>query len=73
MTDEDITKLANQLTQSLATKEDIKGLRFALDELNAKSDTILEFAEGIDETVADHEKRLKAIELIPAIAQSITK
>lgn len=44
MRDEDINKLASKLTESLATKEDVKRLERAIKELNNKSDTILEFA-----------------------------
>lgn len=69
MTDKDITKLASKLTESLATKDDIKGvkqdiksLENKIDYLDSKADTILEFAEAVDETTADHEKRLKRIE-----------
>lgn len=42
-----------------------------IDELNKKADTIMEFAEAVDETTADHEKRLKRIEAVPVIAHQI--
>lgn len=100
MTDEEITKLALKLNESLATKEDLnrfatkedlknlatKGdlknleikldkrvekLESKMDELNSKTDTILEFAEAIEETTANHEKRLTKIESMPTIAHQI--
>lgn len=84
MTDKDIAKLASKLTLSLATKGDIKKLESKMDdvdarlggkmdELDKKADIILEFAEAVDETTADHEKRLKRIEAIPVIAHQIKK
>ena len=73
MTDEDITKLASKLTDSLATKKDLQKLENKMDELKDKVDTILEFTEGLDETATDHEKRLKKIDSIPVIAHQIKK
>lgn len=95
MTDEDIIKLASKLTQSLATKEDLKVLEVRLeskisglgkkidevdkklskkiDDLNDKADSILVFADGVDETTTDHGKRLDRIEAIPVIAHQIKK
>lgn len=71
MTDEDINKLVFRLTKSLATKEDIKRLEGKIEELDEKTDIILEFAEAVDETTTDHEKRLRRIESVPAIAHNI--
>lgn len=71
MTDEDVAKLVSRLVGSLATKDDIKRLEGKIDNLDDKTDTILEFAEAVDETTADHEKRLKQIEATPIIAQQI--
>lgn len=74
MNDQDITKLLSKLTKSLATKEDIVDLEMRLghkinnlemrlgnkiDDLNDKADTILKFAEAVEEPTIDHEKRLK--------------
>ncbi|MEK7616431.1 MAG: hypothetical protein AAB414_00045 [Patescibacteria group bacterium] len=82
MNDSDINKLAAKLTKSLAikddlkelaTKEDLKKLERKIDELDGKADTILEFAEAVDETVSGHEKRLKRIEAVPVIAHQIKK
>lgn len=93
MTDKDITKLASKLTQSLATKEDLKELATKedikrlekkidevdkrlgnkIDEVDKKASSIMEFASGIDETTTNHEKRLKRIEQIPAVAHQIKK
>ncbi len=82
MTDEDINKLVSKLSKSLATKEDIREVKVdiqrletrlgkKMDELNVKADTIMEFAEAVDETTSDHEKRLKRIEAVPVIAHQI--
>lgn len=73
MTDKDIAKLASRLTESLATKDDLKRLEGKIDELNIKTDTILEFAEEVDKTVHDHEERLKNIEAVPVIAHQIKR
>lgn len=84
MNDKDIIKLAAKLTESLATKDDIKGVKDDIKrieqkfdgkfkELNEKADTILEFAEHVDETVFEHEKKLKDIERIPVIAHELRK
>lgn len=73
MTDKDIVKLASRLTESLATKDDLKRLEGKIDELNIKTDTILEFAEEVDKTVYDHEERLKNIEAVPVIAHQIKR
>lgn len=90
MTDEEIAKLASQLSKNLVSKEDLKNLASKedllnvekrlekkierldtkidsvkqsleekLEELDDKADKILEFASAIDETVSDHEKRIK--------------
>lgn len=64
MNDADITKLAAKLTVSLATKADIK-------RLEEKIDTVLKYAEAVDETTDNHEKRLKTIERIPIIAHEL--
>ena len=82
MTDEDIAKLASQLTESLATKQDISDVKqdikrleerlgAKIDELEGKVDVILTYADGINESVEDHEKRLKNIETVPAIAHDL--
>ena len=82
MTDEDVNKLVSKLSKSLATKEDIREVKVdiqrletrlgkKMDELNVKADTIMEFAEAVDETTSDHEKRLKRIEAVPVIAHQI--
>jgi len=44
-----------------------------IDSLNSKTDTILKFIEEVDKTTDNHEKRLKIIETIPAIAHHIHK
>lgn len=84
MTDEDINKLASKLTQSLATKDDLRDLATKkelrnlatrgdinrlekkIDELDKKADSILEFADGVDDDLQDHKKRLKRLEAIAA-------
>lgn len=77
MTDEDITKLASRLTKTLATKEDLNGvekrLNSKLDALNDKANTILEYADNIEEIVQDHEKRLKRVEAVPVVAHNLNK
>lgn len=77
MTDEDISKLAAQLTQNLATKEDLVNLEGRLtgliEEVDHKTEMILSVVDKVDETVDDHEKRLKKIEAIPTIAHSLNK
>lgn len=84
MSDEDIAKLAARLTKSLATKEDIKDLKTELkadlkrldgkiDEVDKNVRTVLEFAEAVDETTTGLDKRLRAVERIPAIAHQIKK
>ncbi len=58
-------------------KDDIKRIerKFGdkFKELNEKADTILEFAEHVDETVFEHEKKLKDIGKIPVIAHELRK
>lgn len=71
MTDEEINKLALKITANVATKEDIQSLKQDLGRLEDKMDTILELAEGTEEEVQAHEKRLKYIERIPAIAHEL--
>lgn len=80
MNDEDITKLAAKLTQSLATKDDISELKNDITKLAAqadflrleeKVDEILKHVEGLGDTDDDHEIRLKRIENIPTIAQQL--
>ena len=71
MNDEDIAKLAAKLTVTLATKEDIEKLDKKIDKLNQKADTILNFAEEVDNSVFDHEERLKRIESIPMVAHEL--
>lgn len=71
-TKEDLKSLATkEELKVLASKEDIKKLKDKIDYLNTKADTILEFAEAVDETTMDHEKRLKRIEKIPAVAHQL--
>ncbi len=69
MNDDDITKLATKLSESLATKDDLKNLatKKDLEQLEHKVDVILEFATAIEETTSDHEKRLKKLESTPSI------
>lgn len=50
--------------KSLATKEDTRKLASEIKKLNTKANTILEFAEAVDENVADHSKRLNRIEAV---------
>lgn len=85
MNDKDIAKLAAKLTVSLATKDDINGLKGdinglkgdikrleeKIDNLDQKADTILHFAEAVDESTDNHEKRLRAIERVPIIAHGL--
>ncbi len=63
--------------KSFATKDDIKRLERRLerriDNLDKKADSILEFADAVDETVTNHDKRLKRIESIPVIAHHIKR
>ena len=80
MNDDDIAKLATKLTQSLATKDDIKMLQgdikrleTKIDEVDHKADVILKYADGIEETVVDLDKRVNKIEAIPLIAHNINK
>ncbi|MBI2022765.1 hypothetical protein HYS97_02870 [Candidatus Daviesbacteria bacterium] len=73
-TKEDLKKLATKEDlKKLATKEDLKKLATKVDELDQKADKILEFADGIEETTEDHEKRLKQIEALPSIAHQLKK
>lgn len=82
MTDQDIIKLASKLTQSLATKDDIKNVKDDIKKLEVKLedriykldekiDSILKYVENIDDATFDQEKRLKRIEAIPAVALGI--
>ncbi|MFA5933585.1 MAG: hypothetical protein WCV81_05720 [Microgenomates group bacterium] len=77
--------------KSLATKEDIKMLEGRIDDLDTKLskkinvldkkiDIVLEYAQNIDETVHNHEKRLseacdlmilRNIERIPVVAHEL--
>ena len=61
MTDKKLTSLITNLTKDLATKKDIG-------RIEEKVDTLLRYADAIEETTADHEKRLIKIESIPTIA-----
>lgn len=86
MNDEDITKLAAKLSISLASKEDLQELKTELkvdirklevklgskiDKLDQKINTVLKFAEAVDETTADIDRRVKRIERIPVIAHEL--
>ncbi len=62
MNDQDISKLAAKLTESLVAKEDINRLENEIKKLDKKADTILEFAQAVDEEVDNHEKRLTKVE-----------
>lgn len=77
MNDADITKLAAKLTVSLATKEDIqqleKKLTQMINKLDKKADTILQFAEEVDDVTVDHEQRIKKLESIPVITHQLKK
>lgn len=73
MTDEEIVKLAVTLEESLATKDDVKRLERKIDEIDQNTKTILKYADAIEETTDDHEKRLKNLEAIPSIAHQINK
>ena len=42
-------------------------------EVNEKADTILKYADEIEKTTDDHEKRLNRIEVVPVIAHEIDK
>lgn len=59
--------------QQSATNEKLDSLQSGMDELNKKSDGILEFAEGVDDDLQDHKKRLTKIERIPVIAHELNK
>ncbi len=71
MNDKDITKLASKLTQSLAMKDDIARLERKIDRVDEKADTILKFAESVDEITTTHGKRLDRIEAIPIVAHQL--
>lgn len=71
MNDKDIAKLAAKLTISLATKDDIKRLEKKIEDLDQKTDTILQFAEAVDKTADNYGKRLRSIERIPIIAHEL--
>lgn len=80
MNEDDIAKLASQLTQSLATKDDIQLLRGDLkrlenkiDEIDHKADTILNFADEIEKETDNLGKRVTKIEAVPSIAHEINK
>ncbi len=57
---EDVVKVELRLGHKIETLE--TKLERKIEALNSKADTILEFAEGVDETASDHEKRLRRIE-----------
>lgn len=75
MNDEDIAKLAAKLGEVIASKEDLNvGLNKVetkIEEVNQKADLILKYADGIDDSVTDHEKRLKAIESVSVVAHEL--
>lgn len=78
MNDDEIAKLAAQLTVSLATKDDIKDLKTdieklerKIDNLDQKANTILEFAEAVDETTTSLNQRLRKVESISIIAHEL--
>ena len=80
VTKDDLRKLEDGLEGRIDEADSRLGRKIAdlgiklgkkLDELNTKADTIMEFAQAVDETATDHEKRLKRIETVPAILHQI--
>lgn len=66
-TKEDLRNLATKEDLS-KVKEDVEMLNLKIDKLDEKADGILNYVYNINETVDDHEKRLKRIESLPIIA-----
>lgn len=61
VTRDEIERLEAEI-KKLASKEDIKRLEGKINQLDKKADSIMEFADEVDKTTSDHEKRLKRIE-----------
>lgn len=58
---------------NLATRDDIHQLKDKIDILDDKTNQILKYADAIEETTTNHEKRLNQIESTPTVAHELKK